>query len=409
MINQPHLFGDERLRALLEKKVLALNEEIESQEENYILNVDIAKFAASLIDRYHLESPIIDESRIYIERSETDVVVSRGMGRFSTDGDDSIYAKRLKISYHIPFAGNSELFQYRPSSFTYSPPRADVTDNEVIVKIVETDGKMDSVKREFARNFDEIKRWLGWVSQEIDKFNRSLSDQTEIKIKERKDKLIGYDALASELGFPLKRREDSTNTYTIPEIKKKIIPKPVATTSSKLEQSISMDDYDHILGIMSNMALVMERSPTAFSTMDEDSIRMQFLVQLNSQYEGQATGETFNYEGKTDILIRAGGRNVFIAECKFWKGKKVLMETINQILKYLSWRDTKAAVILFNKNKRLTTVLSQIPAIVKDHNNFRREIEYESETGFRFVLNHKDDKDRGLYLTILVFEIPQQS
>jgi hypothetical protein len=27
-----------------------------------------------------------------------------------------------------------------------------------------------------------------------------------------------------------------------------------------------------------------------------------FLVQLNGQYEGQATGETFNFEGKTDMI-----------------------------------------------------------------------------------------------------------
>ena len=56
------------------------------------------------------------------------------------------------------------------------------------------------------------------------------------------------------------------------------------------------------------MAQVMERSPSAFSTMDEESLRSHFLVQLNGHYEGQATGETFNYEGKTDILIRSEGK-----------------------------------------------------------------------------------------------------
>ena len=38
--------------------------------------------------------------------------------------------------------------------------------------------------------------------------------------------------------------------------------------------------------------------------------------------EGQATGETFNAAGKTDILLRIDGKNVFIGECKFWKGPK---------------------------------------------------------------------------------------
>lgn len=70
--------------------------------------------------------------------------------------------------------------------------------------------------------------------------------------------------------------------------------------------------------------------------MKEEDIRQQFLVQLNGHYEGQATGETFNYEGKTDILIRNQGKNIFIAECKFWSGAEALLDTITQILSYLT-------------------------------------------------------------------------
>lgn len=84
------------------------------------------------------------------------------------------------------------------------------------------------------------------------------------------------------------------------------------------EPTLTMDEYEHILSVISNM--VMERRASAFRTMGEEDLRQHFLVQLNGQYEGQATGETFNYEGKTDILIRADGKNIFIAECKFWTG-----------------------------------------------------------------------------------------
>jgi hypothetical protein len=75
-------------------------------------------------------------------------------------------------------------------------------------------------------------------------------------------------------------------------------------------------------------------------------------AELNGVFKGQATGETFNFQGKTDILIRVDEKNVFIAECKFWKGEKVFIGTIDQLLSYLSWRDTKAAVIVFRKLPR---------------------------------------------------------
>ncbi len=42
-------------------------------------------------------------------------------------------------------------------------------------------------------------------------------------------------------------------------------------------------------------------------------------MMVNTHYRGQATGETFNKSGKTDILVRDGDRNVFVAECKWWE------------------------------------------------------------------------------------------
>lgn len=64
---------------------------------------------------------------------------------------------------------------------------------------------------------------------------------------------------------------------------------------------------------------MIERSPDAFRAMNKEALRQHFLVQLNGQFEGKATGETFNIFGKTDILLREGDRNVLITECKCWK------------------------------------------------------------------------------------------
>lgn len=120
------------------------------------------------------------------------------------------------------------------------------------------------------------------------------------------------------------------------------------------------------------MVGVMERSPHAFKDMGEEDLRSQFLVQLNGHYEGQATGETFNYEGKTDILIRVGHRNIFIGECKFWKGQQALTKAIDQLLGYATWRDTKTALFVFNRLKNFSAVVIQIPEVVRSHPNFKR-------------------------------------
>ena len=54
-----------------------------------------------------------------------------------------------------------------------------------------------------------------------------------------------------------------------------------------------MDVYEHILSVISSMVDVIERSPRAFKDMHEPDLRQHFLVQLNGQYGGYATGETF--------------------------------------------------------------------------------------------------------------------
>jgi hypothetical protein len=81
-------------------------------------------------------------------------------------------------------------------------------------------------------------------------------------------------------------------------------------------------------------------------------------------FSGSATGETFNFQGKTDILIQVEGKKIFIAECKFWKGEKSFLATLDQLLSYLSWRDTKAAVIMFNRNADFSAVLAKIAQMV---------------------------------------------
>ena len=159
------------------------------------------------------------------------------------------------------------------------------------------------------------------------------------------------------------------------------------------------------------MALAMERSPRTFSKLKEEEIRDFFLIILNAHYEGQATGETFNYGGKTDILIRVEGKNVFIAECKFWRGEKTLIKTIDQLLGYTSWRDTKIAILLFNKNKDFNYVLEKIDTIVKGHSCYKREISLKSrklnnETVFSYIFHQPEDVNREIFLTIMVFNIP---
>lgn len=408
MLTQNLLFNDGILSEFLEGRKRELFQEIQKPDANYILNISVTDFCDYLYNKYELDTPLLDEENITIDQQEKDIDVSKDSMRYIRDRSRPFYLKGTSISYFIPFSGNPSLFRYQPSSFTYNPPEATIERNELRVSFDGIDQDPEKVKQDFSRELNKIKKYLGWVAKDITQFNENLLKEIETKVKLRREKLLKDRALVTNLGFPLRKRKDAPLTYVVPEVRRKITTKPTASIALyKPEPMLSMKDYEHILNVANNMALVMERSPKAFNSMNEEDIRQHFLVQLNGQYEGQATGETFNFQGKTDILIRHEGKNIFIAECKFWEGTKGLKDTINQILNYLSWRDTKTSIFIFNRGRNLSNVLSKIPDIVKNHPNFKRQLGYGSETGFRFILHHKDDKNRELYLTIMVFEVPK--
>jgi hypothetical protein len=82
------------------------------------------------------------------------------------------------------------------------------------------------------------------------------------------------------------------------------------------------------------------------------------------------------------ISCARGDRNVFIAECKFWKGPKAFGEAIDQLLGFTTWRDSKTAILVFNKGVDTSKVLAGINAAVQAHASFKRKEAYRHESGF---------------------------
>jgi len=127
----------------------------------------------------------------------------------------------------------------------------------------------------------------------------------------------------SQAGMPAtwpvpRKREGIPLTYSVPVTRRAPKIEQIKVSGSfNPEPTLATEDYEEILRIMQNMVQVMELSPHAFHDMGEEDLRSHFLVQLNGAFKGQATGETFNFQGKTDILMRDQAKNVFVAECKF--------------------------------------------------------------------------------------------
>ncbi len=378
-----------------------------NNEDNLIKN---------LLETYHLKCPTLQENEKTINHREISVDVSKDKSRDIRNRSQPFPVKGILVTMIIPFLGDEKFLRLKSSRIINSPPKGEIIYNEIHIsykkagideKHIEEEGK--SLRLQMNGDINRIKEWLKWSYNDIKIYNDSLPDFIKNCIKNRIDSLRVDSKFIEALEVPLKKRDKSPETYKLPLVRKKLTP-IVPEKKKEIRQEewkISDEDYENILKIMKNMAYVMEQSPNAFRDLKEPDLRWHFLVQLNGQYEGQASGETFNYEGKTDILIKWQGKIAFIAECKFWHGPKKFKESINQLMKYITWRDTKTAIIVFNRKRNFSNVLEKINETTKKHQCYEEELLIDKdEAKFKYIFHRKYDVEKKFTLTILAFDVP---
>lgn len=405
------LFNDGHLSDVLRGWSQKLNEAVQGIEAAKLLESDPSHWAEHMASRFRREPPRLrPEGVIVSDPEDADIDAMHSVHFGSRLNGRPLIVKGTRVTFHVPFDGDGELLRYLPSSYFDRPMRASIGRGELnfgYLMLQGTDPKQ--VKQEFDHELGLIVQVAGNVAREVEGWNQTLPSQARALVDRRREKLLADHALVDAFGLPVRRRPGAATTFAVPLSRRQIVPPspPSVTAPAAPDPAMDAKVYDEILGVCRTMSLVMERSPSAFAGMGEEHLRVHFLVALNAQFEGAATGETFNCEGKTDILVRYRDRNIFIAECKFWTGPDSLRGAIDQVLSYLAWRDTKAAILLFNRNKDFSLVVEQIPAVVRGHAAYVRDASEGKDAEFRAVLRRPDDAGRELHLAVLAFDVPR--
>lgn len=324
MRDRQYLFSNVSWHDVERHQLEGMRKAIDALDGNRLLNTSVEDLINHFEQQFQIEIPTLLTDEIVVDQRETKIDVSQDPDRVIFDRGKPFHITATEIGVEIPFTGEAEAFRFQPTTYSMNPPRAEVRGNVLALQIVGANLSAAGVRSQIDRSVDEIQSHLSTLRGNAAGLRTQLPTQARSAIEARRQKLLAAKNLVGSLGFKMKERLATQQTFAAPEVRKKIAPSlPVATSAPyKPEPTLSHSDYEHILGVLQNMVEVMERSPSAFVTMDEESIRSHFLVQLNGHYEGQATGETFNYEGKTDILVRSEGKNIFIAECKFCPGPR---------------------------------------------------------------------------------------
>jgi hypothetical protein len=302
----------------------------------------------------------------------------------------------------VPNENAGAIFAMEASTYSSAgPPNVKLHQNALFLE-VDTKGygfafDDDRVATEVNRAIESVKQWIAWKNSDIIGGNSQLKQAIRQIIEERKVKLEAdksrIEALTKKINIPLKQKTSEAATRIRLDAKplvKRIKPTPQLPEDYVLDRSKVLD----IITLIDNQGRQFEKTPKTYRDIGEEGLRDVILVGLNSVFEGKATGETFSAKGKTDIYLNIDKGNVLISECKLWSGQALYLETIDQLLGYLTWRHNFGIMITFVKQKNFTNVLAAIPQIIPKHSSYRSGYQIISANHYlsNHVLPHDDAK-----------------
>jgi hypothetical protein len=408
-MRRSRIFGERELRDFLEASKANIAHSIESEKDDYILNVNEDDYIAHKVSEAMIDNLEIHVDGIYASSSEQMIPAERFPRDFHVYSGKSY--KKDVIKFHVPISGNVQLLHCMPSSRILWTMDIEVNHDEFCFEIINFRDNADEIVRIKNENIRSILQQYENVKAEVERANASLDQYVRNVFSARKQRIQKSSGVLASLGVPIKKSSAVSATFSVPapqKRKKPLLNKPsVKEAGFTPEPSLDQDTYVEILKLIHDVGKEFERLPSLYAGKEEEHLRDHFLMMLEPNFEGSATGETFNKTGKTDILLRHEGSNVFIGECKFWKGEKSYLATISQLLGYLTWRDSKAAVIMFVPNKDFTSVIVTAKEASTKHTNFLKYVDEKDETWFNYEFHLDGDRNRVVKLAVMLYHIPR--
>lgn len=382
---------------------------ISSQADDYILNVNKVEYVEYLVSKYSIQPLEIHDDQLTVSVEERMIPAEWHPNSYYVNSGKS-YPKDV-YTFHLPFTGDSQLLKVRASTYNMSSPRIMVAGQEILFEIINFNKQADAMKREADNVVTQLRSQNQYLTDDLTKFNGSLAARLNQAFDARKTQLLKKHDVISALGIPVRKANGTPSTFSIPTKRTPAIPSKrrpeVMVKGYKPEPTIDDEIYRQILKVIHDVGKQFERLPSTYAGKEEEHLRDHMLLILEPNFEGAATGETFNKKGKTDILLRHQNSNVFVAELKYWHGKKAYLETITQLLSYLTWRDSKAAVVMFVPNKEFSTVLDTIREATTEHPNHLGFVQEVEEGWYQFRFHINDDPNREVHVSVQAFHLPR--
>ncbi|MCA2991164.1 hypothetical protein [Gemmatimonas sp.] len=423
------LFTRQSLSEWLDKRSKAVAEQVERIPEKRLLETPTEDLVDEVVASMVVDPLVIRRDERSVDATPGKMDASRLPDRDVWPGQGPVFVPATVVTASVPFDGFDDLLEFRTSTFTGTLPRGRVV--QKTIKLIglqpalegnEPPGTdlaaVEAITRWIDRHLSLLENYARWSGEQVRQYNTALPGSVRREVDARKGRVLSRHRLQASLGVPLAARADSPITLSVEGVRRKppIVPAAVApshpTTTSSVaplfvpEYALTDEQYAEVLKVIRAMGRSMEQTPQAFAELGEEDLRAVLLAALNATFEGGATAETFNCKGKADILVRHAGQNVFVGECKVWKGPKSLTDALDQVLDYVTWRDSKAAVVLFVHRGDMGAITASIPTVLESYEFTKRRTDVAGGE-WRWTLRHRHDDTREVTVAVMTFNLPR--
>ncbi|MBS1660281.1 MAG: hypothetical protein JST68_04440 [Bacteroidetes bacterium] len=402
------LFGSQNGYDTFERNMQELRNEIWAKDFDYILNVNVSEWLEYFKNKYEYIS-----ITLYLEQASVQYRNKHEIQNIQSYRH--IHAPIYNFNIEVPFIGSSFLFCLKPSNCRLNFPEVEIPNGES-GKLIKTVGIQNNdpnqLEREKQTFLETLRVNTENMNNDVSLYNTRIPRVFQDAYNQIKEKAEQEQRFFKSMNIEINKETD--RIFKVPVIERKKIPEPIldkGVPKKYITDVPAIDDksYHDIVDTIYTFFKAVEKKPAIYESFNEEGLRDYVLPTLETRYNNvTVTGETFNKGGKTDILIRyTDGTNLFVAECKFWGGEALLHDTINQLFdRYLTWRDSKTAIILFVKNKDFSNVLKTIQESIPKHEYYLRKGEDRGESSFSYIFHFPGDKGKAIYTQIMAFHLP---
>ena len=391
-------YSDERFESI--------KQELSREAKEHILNINETDYKNYLYAKYTLTLLQLDEDTAVIHPPRQQKHEVR-----EQDGPERRpYFWECTIACHVE--GSTDLWGIIPTVFSLGGrPNFSVSGNTLTFLFRIQSQNAEEFNREKDRSLQSLRNHIAAINNNATTFNAELFSRIYGLFTTLKNEYLQENSFFASINVT--QNPDAPRTYSVPMIEKRApIQKPTATSKSYTpEPTVDSKAYSDIIDCLTRVGLSIERKPSLYVDKDEEALRDLFLVQLELAFVGgTTTGETFNRSGKTDILLKnTDNTNLFVGECKVWKGPKYYLEAISQLLEYLTWDDSKTALLVFVKSVSLSTVIQSVMQTTLTHPSAVRFVGVRSDRFLQFTFRLPQDDQKHVAIEVMIFHFDKEA